>query len=133
MDKHGHTLASITYYALTNWYTKNPGFYTFTQTMPDESQEAEIRWLHTPTFYAKYEIPIASEPGNRADPQREWQVMKAIYIGLATGKMVNYACYHGKQGAFKWNPIREERARNELEQAVLSMKTQSPEMVCSDM
>lgn len=134
-SKHGNTIASFTYNALTNWYNNHPGFYQITQQYPDESQEAKDAWLETPAFYYAKELPEAEDISTsygRDNALGNQQRFHSTHIGLATGKKCNYICYHGKKGPLKWIPKREAEAKREVEQAVRHMKTQNPDMKCRD-
>lgn len=135
VKKYGMTMAAYSYYTLTNWYGDNPGYYQITQRYPDETEEAKRAWIQTPAFYYTKELPpsddkpTAYEAGNIKE---SYTTLHHIHIGLATGKHVNYLCYHGKPGEFKWLPQREERAKVETQKAVARMKTQNPDLTCND-
>ena len=134
-QKHGLTLPAFTYKALTEWYKNNPGFYRFTQLIPDESDEAREEWLATPAFYAAHELPYNDSKKTiqlGANAKGSKQVINAIHVGLATGKKINYVVYHGKPGPFKWLPRRELQAKEEITRSVHSMKTRCPEMPIQD-
>lgn len=135
IQKNGHTMASTTRYALVNWYKQNPGFYKITQTKPDESEWAKEEWLNTPAFYSTKELPNFDEQKTLTfedNARGRRQIINAIHVGLAIGKKVNYVCYHGKPGEFKWLPNREKTAKTQTENAVRQMKTLCPEMRCKD-
>ena len=129
IQKHGFTVPALTHYTLKHWYSQNPGFNQITQTVPDNSEDAINEWLQTPAFYSTRELPSANSL--EADPveagaKGSKQTMKAIHVGLATGKETNYACYHAKNGAFTWNQVREKQAKDALEYAIAEMKRQNP-------
>ena len=109
LAKHGITPAAFTRYALASWYRHNPGYYRFAQQYPVSTEEAQRGSLSTPAFYASLELPYARKDSaillNGAKGNR--QVVNAIHIGLATGRKLNYACYHSFPGEFKWLPRRE--------------------------
>ena len=129
IHKHGYTIPAITHYALKHWYSQNPGFYKITQTQPDNSEDAINEWLQTPAFYSTKELPSSTSLATdsvEANAKGSKQTMRAIYVGLATGKETNYACYHAKNGAFTWNQIREKQAKDALEYAIAEMKRQNP-------
>ncbi len=135
IQKYGHTMASTTYYTLNTWYKNNPGHYQITQRTPDESQEAKDTWLRTPSYYSTRELPIFDTKKQitmGTDTSGNQRVVNTIHIGLVTGKNVNYVCYHGKTGEFKWLPKREEAVKTEIEQSVHLMKTRCPEMTCKE-
>ena len=135
VQKNGLTLPAFTFKALTEWYKNNPGFYRITQQYPDTSEEAREKWLHTPAFYTMREFPNfegKSASDKDKNGKSHQQVFKATHIGLATGKKLNYAVYHGKPGEFKWQPQREQAAKKETEVAVRHMKTQNPDIHCND-
>ena len=134
VQKQGYTLPAITYYALSHWYSANPGFYRFTQTQPYYSEEYEQEWLTTPAFYRAKELPSAnSEPSIIAESNTKGskQTFNSIHVGLAVGKTVNYACYHAKPGRFRWNPNREKQSQESLAEAVREMKRQNPKNPCN--
>lgn len=131
IERYGHTMASLTYYALTRWYSSNPGYYEITQRYPDESDAAKAAWISAPAYYMAKELPgwekqNAAEHGNKVYGSQ--QKFKTIFTGLATGKKQTYICYHAHPGAFKWNPKREKEAQNLAEQAIRDMKTQNPKL-----
>ncbi len=131
VQKHGFTVPALTHYTLKHWYSQNPGFYRITQTMPDNSEDAINEWLQTPAFYSTRELPSANSHG--ADPveanaKGSKQTMKAIHVGLATGRETNYACYHARNGAFAWNQVREKQAKDALERDLAEMKRQNPQI-----
>ena len=135
VQKNGLTLPAYTYKALTEWYKNNPGFYRITQQCPDTSEEAKEEWLNTPALYTMREFPNfegKSASDKDKNGKSHQQVFKATHIGLATGKKLNYAIYHGKPGEFKWQPQREQAAKKETEVAVHHMKTQNPDIHCND-
>lgn len=135
VQKNGLTLPAFTFKALTEWYKNNPGFYRITQQNPDTSEDAKEKWLNTPAFYTMREFPNfegKSASDKDKNGKSHQQVFKATHIGLATGKKLNYAIYHGKPGEFKWQPQREEAAKKETEVAVRHMKTQNPDIQCND-
>lgn len=134
-QKHGLTLPAFTYKALTEWYKNNPGFYRFTQLVPDESEEAKEEWIATPAFYAAHELPYNDSKKTiqlGANAMGSKQVINAIHVGLATGKKINYVVYHGKPGPFKWLPRRELQTKEEITRSVRTMKTRCPEMPIRD-
>lgn len=133
IHKHGHTIAAITYRALNDWYRNNPDWYFITQRIPAPSAEARNVWLNTPAYYSAKELPIEPEPiitSTGVKPKGSQQTFKSIYAGLATGKNVNYICYHGKTGKFKWLPLREKNTQTKVEEAIRRMRTQAPDMPC---
>lgn len=126
INRHGHTVASLTYYALTRWYRANPGYYQITQQYPDESEEAKAAWISTPAYYATAELPgleRSTETDNITQTHGSKQKFKTVCVGLATGKKQNYVVYHGTAGEFKWNPKREQITRDATEQSIHAMKT----------
>lgn len=133
--KYGHTVASMTYYALTHWYQNNPGYYRLVQQTPDISNKAKENWLNTPAFYSTRELPTSNQHNlvslgtNAKGSQRK---SYGIYIGLAMGKKVNYICYHAKPGVFQWVLTRERAAKQAAEIAIRQMKSKHPEMRCRD-
>ena len=136
VEKHGLTMAAYSYYTLSNWYNDNPGYFRITQTQPDCSEEAYRAWLETPAFYYTKELPASNTAPtnyhlelNIAGSQRRHHT---ICVGLATGKNVNYACFHGKPGELSWSKTRETNAKTELEKCVLYMKTQNPDLKYND-
>ncbi len=135
VKKYGLTMAAYSYYALSNWYNDNPGYFRIAQTQPDCSEEAYQAWLKTPAFYYTKELPPSDDKPTAyeaGDTQESYTTLHHIHIGLATGKIVNYLCYHGKPGKFKWLPQREERAKAEAQKAVSRMKTQNPDLTYND-
>lgn len=136
VQQYGCTVAAYTYRALSEWYRDNPGYYQITQKHPDTSEEARQAWLTTPAFYYAKELPIsendATQYATEEDIAGSQQRYLATHIGLAVGKKVNYVCYHGKPGAVRWQPVREEKAKAELERAVHYMKTQNPDIQYKD-
>ena len=133
---YGNTVAAFTRRTLREWYTHNFYCYQITQQQPDDREKAREGWLNTPAFYSTKELP--EDPEQKIKEQTDGnlrgskQRIYAIHVGLATGKNVNYACYHTKPGSFKWLPKREQNAKTEIEAAVRRMKTQCPEMRCKD-
>lgn len=132
IGQHGNTLPAYTYRTLTDWYRNNPGYYQITQQYPDDSDEAYLAWLHTPAFYQLNELPNAPSD-NQKDANRDLlygskQKKYQTHVGLATGKKVNYVCYHSKPGKFKWNEKGEAETKKEMAKAVLDMKTQNPQL-----
>ena len=127
VQKHGHTIAALTYYALSKWYAENPGFYKITQRDPDESDEARQTWLHTPAFYATRELPNFNDRES-VPAMGSQKKFNSIFVGLAMGKKVNYLCYHGHGGPVKWSLTREVRAKEEMQQVIHHMKMLNPEM-----
>ena len=131
--KYGHTMASLTYHALTGWYSKNPEYYRITQRYPADD-DAYSDWLSTPAFYAARELPDDDDPtqiGKTDKPQHK-QKADATHIGLAAGKHVNYVCYHTKPNSFTWNPKKEYQTKERLTNAVSAMKKQNPQVPYSD-
>ena len=127
VQKHGHTIAALTYYALSKWYAENPGFYKITQRDPDESDEARQAWLHTPVFYATRELPNFNDRES-VPAMGSQKKFNSIFVGLAMGKKVNYLCYHGHGGPVKWSLTREVRAKEEMQRVIHHMKMLNPEM-----
>lgn len=135
VEKHGNTMPSITYYALSNWYKRNPNFYRITQNTPDDSDAGREQWMNTPAFYSTRELPnYDTQNTDKTDFSKRGtpHTLRFTHIGLATGKKVNYVCYHGRPGAFRWVPKREQIAKAEIEQSVRLMKTRCPEVKCQD-
>ena len=133
IHKHGHTIAAITYRALNDWYHNNPDWYFITQRIPAPSAEARNVWLNTPAYYSAKELPIESEPittSTGAKPKGSQRLNFTVHSGLAIGKNVNYICYHGKTGKFKWLPLREKNTQTKVEEAIRRMRTQAPDMPC---
>lgn len=131
VQKHGFTVPALTHYTLKHWYSQNPGFYQIAQTTPDNSEAAINEWLQTPAFYSTKELPSANSlvaDPVEASAKGSKQTMKAIYVGLATGRYINYACYHAKNGAFTWNQVREKQAKDALERTLAEMKRQNPQI-----
>lgn len=135
VEKHGHTMASLTYYALTRWYAANPGCYQITQQEPDMSDEAKAAWLSAPAYYMSTELPLLERHDNDNNSSAlhgSKQKLNAIFTGLATGQKQNYICYHGYPGEFDWNKKREKQAKEAVEQCVHEMKTRNPELPLND-
>ena len=135
IQKHGCTMAALTYRALTDWYSSNPNYYRITQQYPDDSDEAYDEWLNTPAFYNARELPNLNdkEKGNYDEGLTGSQKkLNATIIGLATGRKINFACYHAKPGAFNWILLREKRTKAEADAIVREMKTQCPQMRCAN-
>lgn len=131
LEKFGHTPASMTYYALSNWYQKNPGYYRFTQQYPDDSPEAKAEWLNTPAFYSIRELPNFNDRNSLADNENgrgSQKKMNTVFVGLAMGRRANYVCYHAKTGPVKWLRKRESETKEEIARSIRHMKTQCPEM-----
>lgn len=135
INKHGHTVASATYYALTKWYQENPGYYQIIQRHPDESKEAIAAWLEVPAFYLATELPNM-ERGTETDSVTKLhgslQKFKSVFVGLAAGKKQNYICYHGTLGEFKWIQKKEINTRKLVEESIREMKTQNPAIRYND-
>ena len=134
IKKHGCTMAAFTYYALSNWYAKNSGYYQFTQRYPINDDDAYFAWLNTPAFYVARELPDDDEPTQimQTDTPQHKKKTDTTHIGLAVGKYVNYACYHSKPGLFHWNQKKEGRAKENMTNAVYQMKKQNPQIPYSD-
>ncbi len=135
VEKCGHTMASLTYYALTRWYAANPGCYQINQQDPDMSNEARAAWLSAPAYYMSTELPLLERQdtdNNSSALYGSKQRLNAIFTGLATGQKQNYICYHGHPGEFKWNKVRERQTKEAVEQCVHEMKTRNPELPLND-
>lgn len=131
ISKHGHTIAAITYRALTDWYGNNPDWYLFKQRIPASSEEAKEVWRNTPAYYSALELPIAPETTmttTGAKPKGSQRLNFTVHSGLATGRKVNYVCYHGKTGKFRWIPRREKNTKAKIEDAIHRMRTQCPDI-----
>ena len=135
LEKYGCTMAAFTYRALTDWYSQNPGYYRITQRNPDTSDEAYDEWLDTPAFYSTRELPNVDdkEEGHYDEAAKgSQQRLFNITVGIATGRKINFMCYHAKPGPFKWNKLREVQTRDRAASIVREMKTQCPQMRCAD-
>lgn len=132
VQKYGLTMAAFTYYALKTWYSNNPDFYRIKQTQPGGREKAEKEWLNTPAFYWHREITEPAEDHDTDEMQDKYRTRYSRHIGLATGRNINYMCYHGKGGPLKWLPKTEAEAKADIEETVRRMKTQCPEMICND-
>ena len=133
IQKHGHTVASISYYALSRWYRNNPGYYLFGQSQPNETAEAREFWLHMPAFYTTQELPVFDGGyHSSANNAHNAKVSNSVHIGLATGCKVNYICYHAKPGKFVWVQKRESMAQKATELAIRHMKAKSPDLICNN-
>lgn len=127
IEKHGHTVASLTYYVLSHWYADNPGIYKIDQQYPDTSDEARQEWLHTPAFYSTRELPIFDAP-EKTESMGSKKKLNSIFIGLAMGRKVNYLCYHRQGGQIKWIASREKASKAAVRDAMREMKRRNPEM-----
>lgn len=128
-EKYGITLPAYTYLALSTWYGHHPDYNRFRQQYPDASIAAQNAWLNTPAFYSALELPYNKSDTAflfKAGAKGRRQVVNSIHIGLATGRILNYVCYHANAGEFKWLPQREKRTKEILESAVRQMKAQNP-------
>ncbi len=134
IKKYGLTIPALTHYTLKGWYHDNPGFYQITQQVPDFSEMAKEDWLDTPAFYATRELPNFDGQNMTIveNAKGTQKTINAIYVGVATGRNVNYVCYYSKPGEFRWIQKRERKTKEEISQVVHQMKTLSPEMRCSD-
>lgn len=131
VQKHGYTPAALSYYALSNWYKNNPGYYRLTQQYPDGSPAAKDAWLRTPVFYGINELPYVETPADDDTDDTIRSNDKTSYpvaIGLAMGRKHNFLCYHGKPGSFKWLKKREARTKENMERVIHAMKTHNPEI-----
>ena len=131
-NKHGVTMAAYTYHALNAWYRANPDFYRIKQTLPTPGENARQEWIRTPAFYKNTELPYMQEDESAAKIDTEKQRMNAVHIGLATGKKVNYVCYHAPYGSLKSFARREAESKDAIEGAVRQMKTQSADFTAND-
>lgn len=121
--QHGYTLLAYTYRTLTDLYANNYGLYMITQAHSDDSWQTYENWLHTPALYLRNELPDVL-PDNGAGPSLHGskQTMRRTDLGLATGKRVNYACFHSNSNTFRWISKREKAAKIELDKTVQLMK-----------
>lgn len=135
ISKHGHTVASTTYYALTKWYGEHPGYYQIIQRQPDESEDAKMAWLETPAFYLTKELPRFERNTIVNDLTAMYgskQKINATAIGLAAGKKQNYICYHGTPNEFKWDKRKEQYTKHTVEGSIHKMRTQNPAIQYND-
>lgn len=131
IQKHGITMAAFTYRALNDWYNTNPDFYHIKQTEPTPEEEAYDEWLATPAFYSTKELPNFNDR-QIAVIKGSQQKLNHTAVGLATGRHINYLCYHAKPGPFKWIIPRENRMKEEAQRSVRIMKTQNPQLPYND-
>lgn len=96
-------------HVLHKWYTENPDFFRFFQTVPNkEYQEA---WAATPAFYAVHEIPELTMKLTEEKTEAEMagmnfhgahQYLRHTCAGIAIGKRENYIVHHTRASETPW-------------------------------